>query len=333
MFKFAPTKATKEQAKLRLALQGPAGSGKTWSALSIGTHLVPGGRVMLFDSEHGSASKYADAFDFDAQSIVGDYNPRIVREAIRAAADAGYAVVIFDSLTHFWNGPGGFLELVDNEVKRMQQKGGRPDSFAAWKAITPIYNEMVQAILGAPIHVIVTLRAKTEYEKVQGDNGKSQVKKVGMAPEIRDNFQYEMDIEGMLDTEHNLVVGKTRCAAIDSKVYNRPGREFAEALRAWLTSGEAPAPVRPTEPTKREHHPSWGADKGRFFAKLTDIGESYGYVEVANFCERLGRPRPSQMDDAQRGKLLDYLASEKGRADFAAFIADGSIPHSGAAAK
>ena len=51
-------KATKKQAKLRLTLDGPPGSGKTYSALELAKHL--GGRTALIDTEHGSASKYAD---------------------------------------------------------------------------------------------------------------------------------------------------------------------------------------------------------------------------------------------------------------------------------
>ena len=60
------TRATKRNAKLRLALLGPAGSGKTFSSLRIATALCPGGRIALIDTEHGSASKYAKEFTFDA---------------------------------------------------------------------------------------------------------------------------------------------------------------------------------------------------------------------------------------------------------------------------
>ena len=59
-------RATKKNSKLRLGLIGPAGSGKTYTALTVAKHL--GGRVALVDSENGSASKYANLFDFDAVS-------------------------------------------------------------------------------------------------------------------------------------------------------------------------------------------------------------------------------------------------------------------------
>jgi RecA/RadA recombinase len=56
-------KATKSQIKVRLALSGASGSGKTFSALAIASEL--GGPIAVIDTEHGSASRYADRFDFD----------------------------------------------------------------------------------------------------------------------------------------------------------------------------------------------------------------------------------------------------------------------------
>src|SRR5690606_34635021 len=102
-------KATKSQAKLRMAITGPSGSGKTYTALSVGTPL---GRIAVIDTERGSASKYADLFDFDVLELT-EYNPRNYIEAIRAACAGGYDVLIIDSLSHAWSGQGGVLELVD----------------------------------------------------------------------------------------------------------------------------------------------------------------------------------------------------------------------------
>lgn len=244
-------KASRVATKLRLALSGPAGAGKTRTALEIARHLVTGDqRIAVVDTEQGSASKYADVggLDFDVQEIKGNYHPKQVAEAIRDAAAGGYGVIIFDSLTHFWNGPGGFLQLVDDEVSRMKSRGGKPDSFAAWKVVDPIYKQMVQDLLNSPIHVIVTLRAKTEYEKTEGPNGKTKIQKVGMAPEIRDTFQYEMDVEGTLDADHTLVIGKTRIDLLDGKIFKKAGKDFADIYHQWASTGvpvvrtSAPAP-------------------------------------------------------------------------------------------
>lgn len=234
MSKFHIKKATKEQSRLRMAIHGPSGSGKTFSALSIGTHM---GKVCLADTECGSASKYGDKFDFDACEFSGNYHPDRLVEFLKEVPEQGYDVIIIDSMTHFWNGNGGFLELVDAEVKRAVSRGNKADSFNAWKTVDPVYKRLVHAIHTCKAHVIVTLRAKTEYAKEDVGNGKTKIKKLGMAPEIRENFQYEMDVEGMLSIEHDLAIGKTRCDALDGLVFTKPGKDVADILLSWLTSG------------------------------------------------------------------------------------------------
>ncbi|MGK3981210.1 AAA family ATPase [Sorangium sp. So ce118] len=242
-------KATKAQAKLRMAIHGPSGSGKTRSALEIARHI--GTKIALLDTEQGSASKFAHLVEFDVEEIYGNYHPNRAIKGMDEAAAGGYDVLIIDSLSHFWNGVGGFLELVDEEVKKMRARGGKADSFAAWKEIDPIYRRLIQAILSCPMHVIVTMRAKQEYIKEQDDRGKTTIRKVGMAPEMRDAAQYEFDVEGMLDIDHNLVIGKTRCDELDGKVFNKPGRDVAEILKRWLSDG-VPAVQRPAAPTQDE---------------------------------------------------------------------------------
>jgi DNA polymerase III delta prime subunit len=254
-------KATKAQAKLRMAIHGPSGSGKTRSALEIARHL--GKSIALLDSEHGSASKYASLVEFDVQEIVGNYHPKHAIKAMDDAASGGYDVLIIDSLSHFWNGVGGFLELVDEEVKKMRARGGKADSFAAWKEIDPIYRKLMQSILACPMHVIVTMRAKQEYVKEQDDRGKTTIRKVGMAPEMRDAAQYEFDVEGMLDIDHNLVIGKTRCDELDGKVFNKPGRDVADILRRWLSDGVPVVAQATAEPERRIERPSASVSSDR----------------------------------------------------------------------
>ena len=240
-------KATKQQSKLRFAIHGPSGSGKTRSALEIGRHL--GSNIALIDTERGSASKYANVCPFDVSEVFDDYHPDRLFAALDEAAKGGYDVIIIDSMTHFWNGPGGLLELVDEEVKKQKARGHKADTFAAWKPVDAVYRRVIQAILASPAHVIVTMRAKTEYEKVAGANGKTTVTKVGMAPEMRNQFEYEFDVEGMLSMDHDLLIGKTRCDALDEKVFRKPGKQVADILLAWLNDG-APAVAREATPAR-----------------------------------------------------------------------------------
>src|ERR1700676_2320635 len=94
-------KAIKWDAKLRFAVCGLSGSGKTYTLLQIATEL--GGPVALVDTERGSASKYADIFEFDVLELAS-YDPTRLIEIIDEVAKKGYRALCIDSLSHFWMG-------------------------------------------------------------------------------------------------------------------------------------------------------------------------------------------------------------------------------------
>ena len=242
-------KATKYESKLRLAIAGPSGSGKTYTALSVATHL--GDKVAVVDTEHGSASKYADLFDFDVVNFEPPFHPDRFVEAIGTAAKAGYDVLILDSMSHTWKGSGGVLELVEMESKKL-----RGNSYAAWGKVTPIYERMIDAIVSANIHIIATVRSKQDYILVEGSNGKTAPQKVGMAPVQRDGFEYEFDVFLDMDIENNAIVSKTRCPELVGKVIPKPNGELSNTLKDWLsgaepltiTYGDGDKTIRPKEP-------------------------------------------------------------------------------------
>ena len=103
-------RAVKSQAKARIGLIGPSGSGKTYTALLLAQTM--GQRIAVIDTEHGSASKYADEFQFDTLELA-NFHPQNYIDGIKAAGQAGYDVIIIDSLSHAWAGSGGALELAD----------------------------------------------------------------------------------------------------------------------------------------------------------------------------------------------------------------------------
>jgi hypothetical protein len=235
MSNFTFQKATKQQSKLRLAIDGPSGSGKTYTALSVGSHL--GERMAVIDTERGSASLYSDIFSFDVLNLE-TFSPLTYAEAIRAAVTAGYDVIVIDSLSHAWMGKDGALEQVDKAAKRSSSG----NSFTAWKDVTPMHNEMVDTILQAPVHIIVTMRTKTEYVIEKGDNGKSTPRKVGMAPIQRDGMEYEFTVVADMDLENNFIVSKSRCSTLSGAVIKKPGKDVADILLKWLNDG-SPVPT------------------------------------------------------------------------------------------
>jgi energy-coupling factor transporter ATP-binding protein EcfA2 len=284
-------KATKHSAKLRLALAGPAGSGKTYTALSVACALAEkyGGRVAVVDTEHGSASKYADLFDFDALELES-FHPQRYIEAIDAATEAGYGVLVIDSLSHAWMGKDGALELVDRAAKRSQTG----NSFGAWRDVTPLHNALVEAMIGSDLHLIVTLRSKQDYVQEKDEKGRTSIRKVGMAPVQRDGLEYEFDVYGDLDQDNNLMVGKTRCPSLAGQVIVKPGKQLATTLDKWLQG--APAPAREQAP-----------------AKVVDLPTREREVDDVYRCAECKTPIVAQTGEPINASQADVLIQRDGR--------------------
>lgn len=234
--------ATKRRAKLRLALTGPSGSGKTWSALRVATGI--GGRIAVIDTERGSASLYSDLFIFDVCEIEPPYSPTKYIAALQAAETAGYNVLVIDSLSHVWAGEGGVLESVDAR----QQAGG--NKYTAWGQGTKDQNMLINAILGSGCHLITTIRSKQDYAIETGANGKTVIRKLGMAPVQRDGVEYEfatvLDI-GMDHLARVGISGKDRTRLFEGRAPALLTEKDGEALAVWLDAGAAmrgpPAPT------------------------------------------------------------------------------------------
>lgn len=235
-------KATKEQAKARIAISGPSGAGKTFTALQIAKVLAQGGKVAVLDTERGSASKYSDLTEFDVAELQ-TFSPNDYIQVIKGAESEGYAVLVIDSLSHSWAGKGGVLEIVDQEAARSRSG----NSYMAWRKGTPEYQKLVDAILGFNGHVIATMRAKTKYEIQDTGRGKAP-KRIGMEPVNRDGAEFEYDIFCEMDQEHRLIVSKSRCSAIADGVFEKPGEEFAQKILDWLSDGETPTEHKPLPP-------------------------------------------------------------------------------------
>lgn len=226
-------KATRKKAKLRLALTGPSGSGKTWSALLLARGI--GGKIAVVDTERESASLYSHLVEFDSLNLSAPFTPERYIEAIKAAESAGYDSLIIDSITHEWSGVGGCLDLVDDVAKAKY----RCNSWSAWNDITPRHRALLDAILHSPMHIIVTLRSKTETSQTE-ENGKKKVVKLGMKAEQRDGFEYEMTVVlDIIHDGHYATASKDRTGLFT----NADPAPITEATGAklldWLEQGDA----------------------------------------------------------------------------------------------
>lgn len=246
---FTIKKATRTQARSRLALIGPSGAGKTFTALAIATFLKK--PIAVIDTERGSASKYADLefmpgvrFEFDVVDDLDAFSPEDYVKVIAELCKREYGTIIIDSLSHAWMGKGGALEQVDKAAKRSQSA----NTFAAWRDVTPMHNRLVDTIISAPAHIIATMRTKVDWVIEEDSRGKKVPKKIGLAPVQRDGLDYEFDVVADMTLENEMIIGKTRCPALAQKTFSKPGKDVADILNEWLSTGVAmPEPEKAVE--------------------------------------------------------------------------------------
>lgn len=251
-------KATKAQAKLRAAIFGPSGAGKTFTSLRIAAGM--GGSIAVIDSERGSASKYADRFAFD----VAELHDKSISSYVNTLKEAAghYDVVIIDSLSHAWS------ELL-TEIDRLANAKYRGNTWSAWSEGTPKQRMLVDAILDFPGHVIATMRAKTEWQTETGNGGKSRPVRVGMSPEQGKGIEYEFDVLFELSTDHIVNVIKDRSGKFQDRLIQFPGEEFGKELATWLSDGDTPKPE--SELIKKARQAITGATKPEQLEKVRKV--------------------------------------------------------------
>ena len=262
-------KASKKQQKLRLLLEGASGSGKTYSALILAETLASSQnkRVAFIDTEFGSASLYADRFDFDTLELTPPFTPEKYITAINEATASGdYAVLIIDSISHEWSGQGGCLDI-------QSQLGG---TFNDWKKVTPRHQKFINAILNANIHIIGCARTKSDYVMEEGINKKGQATtkpvKVGTKTEQREGLEFEFTTIFRLNQNHVASVSKDRTSLFeneDAVITEETGQKLLE----WLNDGE---PVPEPEEVKITK------DEEEIFAFISEYKTLEGLIKHFN---------------------------------------------------
>lgn len=302
-------KAVKTQAKLRLALCGLAGSGKTYSALAIATEVArqANTKIAVIDSERGSASLYADKFDFDVCELES-FSPLAYVEKIKAAEDAGYGVIVVDSLSHAWAGKDGALDQKDKATDR----DPRANSWTAWRNVTPKHNALVDALVGSKSHLIATMRQKMEHVQ-ETVNGRTEIKKVGLAAIQREGMEYEFTLVGDIGLDHVLKISKTRVEGIDvGDMFEKPGEAFARKVYGWLMSGAEPA--RPAAVLVSDEPPaSTAASSTATSSPSTTVPAEPVIEPVAEVLDEVFRKYLEDIAAANDIKSLDKAATGPGK--------------------
>jgi hypothetical protein len=223
------TKAARHAVKLKIGVDGPSGSGKTLGALALADGITKGGRIAVADSENGSASLYADRYEFDTVQIP-DANPETYKQIIDAAASAGYDALVIDSLTHAWLA----VLAAKEDYDRSKQSS---NSWTNWRLFGPKWDGLMQHILQAPIHVVATMRSKQAYEQVEKSGGGKQVVKLGLQPQVRDGAEYEFGIVFSVNQAHRAVASKDRTALFTDQLIDLTDPEVHGSLVGWMNAG------------------------------------------------------------------------------------------------
>ena len=228
-------KAIRTQQKIKLAMTGPTGSGKTYSALRLATGLTNNGKIAVIDTENGSASLYSDKFDFDVLDIEPPFSPQKFVQGIQEAEKNGYECVIIDSASHFWK---GILEMKD----QLDARGG--NSFANWGKVNQDYERALNSFLQSKIHVIACMRSKMSYVVEENEKGKQAPRKVGLAPIMRDDVEYEFTTVFDIAHNHTAATSKDRTGLFVDKFF-QVTEETGKEIAVWLGTAEPEPDKRP----------------------------------------------------------------------------------------
>lgn len=290
--------AQRKKVRLKIGISAPSGAGKTLSSLLFAYGIIKGehndwddekiwSKIVVIDSENGSGEIYSNYRVKGTEYNIGLYNVITISapftvdkyiEAIELAKKAEMEVCIIDSMTHLWNGVGSLLEKQGNIAQRTG------NSYTAWRNITPEFNKFVDELLQVDMHVIATMRAKTEYVQEKGTDGKTTIRKVGMAPVFRDGIEYEFSLFMDIDVDHQAHVTKDRTGVLDDEYFVVTPKEGIK-ISEWIASGSdtikkiPDTEIKPAEP---------GAPKKKVAEQPSTKEEIAEYIEqIDNLCSAL----------------------------------------------
>lgn len=228
-------KAEREQVWLKVLLSGPSGSGKSYSALKLATGIAKRCKSKIaYIGTEGSRNKYyADKFDYDLLELDEPFTCEKYIEAVNAAVEAGYKVLIIDSMTHEWK----WLNDVHDKMPG--------NSFTNWGKLKPRHHKFMDKVLNSPIHVIATARGKDDWV-LEEKNGKQVPKKVGLGQQQDKDISYEYTVSFMIAQDtHIASVDKDNTELFGDK-YEVLTERDGEKLYEWANDGKIPEPKKPT---------------------------------------------------------------------------------------
>ena len=259
---FKIVRAERTQARLRLALQGPSGGGKTATSLLVAKGMVraleargklpshlDGAFIGLLDTERDSAKLYSHLVPFDTLVLEPPYSPSRYLAALRALERVGYPIIICDQITHEWYGAGGVLDMVRTSKEF--------NDFAKWNGPSQEHDAFIDGMLQSPAHLIVTMRSKTAWvlEDRIGKDGKSRKTpvRIGMAAKQREGTEFEFTTVLDLAVGTNVATclkDRTELFTVSDPV-GRMGPDWGARFVEWIYSAKVPETIAGPTPAVR----------------------------------------------------------------------------------
>ena len=252
-----PRKAERKQCKLSLLINGFTGRGKSGLAMAMASVFAEGDwdKIHVNDTENKSldllvgtmmhiGKPYGQFQVYDLTEATG-YKPEYYRATRDYAVKHKGLVYIGDSITHMWTHRGGILDMVDEA----QAENSSLNYWSAWKEpqIVKAKQDIMSIIRSADIHCINTVRVKDKKELITNEDGKKEIRSLGMEEVTMPLLDYEPDLvlemvrPGNMDGTSPLAkVVKSRYAILKE----RESYEFNESLilqlKEYLEEGTSP---------------------------------------------------------------------------------------------
>lgn len=329
-------KAKRSVARVKIAVGGVSGSGKTMSSLLMAFGLVQAEHpqwseaecwehICIIDTENSSGSLYVGSQvgsfrigEYNTVDIEPPFEAQKYVDAVHLAEANDQSVIIIDSMSHMWNATGGALE-------RQSQIAARTgNSYTAWAPVKKEIKAAMDAILQSPSHVIADFRAKQEYVQEKNERGKTVVRNVGLGFVFQDGMEFEFTSLFYLDNDHVANATKDRTGMFTGKFFTitpDTGKKFYE----WLSAGapavkepvmqKASKPVEAPAPVQEEVAAPVQTDDDLPFDDPTPPVDEKPHATM-EMLDAAIKKHSAGFDSAQRAELAGKIRSVAGIANY-----------------
>ncbi|MGE7429062.1 AAA family ATPase [Bacillus thuringiensis] len=242
---FQVTQAKREKMKAVIGFIGCSGSGKTGSSLLTAFGMMQEAypnlteeelwkKVGVIDTEHKRSKLHVGLVygetkigNFLHINFTPPYTTERYNEAVQVMKNAGAEVLIIDSLSHNWQGEGGIIET------HGEMSG---NSFQNWGKLSSETTKLIKTLTQNNVHILATLRTKTEYVVEPDAKGKMAPRKVGTKPVQKDEMEYEFMLNFVIDIDHVADTSKDNTQMFEGNP-QKITAEVGRKLYQWLELG------------------------------------------------------------------------------------------------